>query len=116
VLRNASTLTVELVVLGAGKLLGALGAVVAGGAGGAKRSSALGAQSHARGGAGEDALGEHVVGGGRVEIWDAQLVSWVVVAARAELTKRTGAWPVTVRMVRPHGKCRRVCAVCTCPR
>lgn len=50
VLGNASTLTVELVVLGAGKLLGALGAVIAGGgAAGAERSSALSAQSHARG-------------------------------------------------------------------
>jgi hypothetical protein len=70
VLGNAGTLTVELVVLGAGKLLGALGAVVAlGGAAGAEGSGALGAQSHARGGAGEHALSEHVVGGwGRVEI------------------------------------------------
>jgi hypothetical protein len=68
VLGNAGTLTVELVVLGAGKLLGALGAVVAlGGAACAEGGSgALGAQSHARGGAGEHALSEH--DGGRVEI------------------------------------------------
>jgi hypothetical protein len=59
VLGNAGTLAVELVVLGAGKLLGALGAVVSGWAGRAKGSGTLGAQGHARGGAGEHALGEH---------------------------------------------------------
>lgn len=74
-LGNAGTLAVELVVLGASKLLGALGAVVAlGGAAGAEGGcSALGAQSHARGGAGEDALGEHGVGGVVEWRWGVQL-------------------------------------------
>lgn len=76
-LGNASTLAVELVVLGTRKLLGALGAVVAlAGAEGGR--SALGAQSHARGRTGEDALGEH--GGrrcGRVEM-GGSIGGWVV--------------------------------------
>jgi hypothetical protein len=70
-LSNTGTLTVELIVLGARELLGAFGAVVAlGGAAGAEGGcSALGAQGHARRGAGEDALGKHAVGGGgRVEM------------------------------------------------
>jgi hypothetical protein len=63
---NASTLTVELVVLSANKLLRALGAVVALSGSAEGSSGALGAQSHARGGgAGEHALSEHV--GGVVE-------------------------------------------------
>lgn len=63
VLCNTRTLAVELVVLGAGELLGALGAVVA--AAGAERGAG---ESHARRGAGGSTLGEHGVGGvGRVE-------------------------------------------------
>jgi hypothetical protein len=92
-LSNTGTLTVELIVLGARELLGALGAVVAlGGAAGAEGGcSALGAQSHARGGAGEDALGEH--GGGDVVEWrwGVQLaVGWWtmrVAASRSELSR-----------------------------
>lgn len=86
-LGNASTLTVELVVLGADKLLGALGAVVAGGAGGADGCRTLGAQGHARGGAGEHALGEHF--GGWWSGDEGQLVLRDVVRVElVELTKR----------------------------
>ena len=59
VLLDVSTLTVELVVLGTSKLLGALGAVVA--AAGAGRSAGKGL---ARGGAGDRAGGEHGEGFG----------------------------------------------------
>ena len=65
-LGDTGTLAVELVVLGAGELLGALGAVVAAWAGGAEGSGTLGAQNHARGGAGEHALCEHL---GRLVEW-----------------------------------------------
>lgn len=63
---NAGTLAVELVVFGARKLLGALGAVVAAWAAGAKGSGTLSTQGRARSRAGEDALGEHF---GRLVEW-----------------------------------------------
>lgn len=59
VLGNAGTLAVELIVLGACKLLGLLGAVVAAGCAGGGAG-----KGHARRGAGDHALGKHGDGWG----------------------------------------------------
>jgi hypothetical protein len=87
---NASTLTVELVVFSANKLLRALGAVVALSGGAEGGSGALGAQSHARGGrAGEHALSEHVGGGVEWRFGVSLVVVVRVGLMRFELTRRS---------------------------